>query len=162
MLQDLDAKKNCEREELGYASMFQFYLDFYALAVTSTGLEGSQAFPVKPQDGRSYDTKNWNYRDMTSPGWKTLKDVQTTLNLLYWRSHPLQHSWRCLEVAGYDDKDTWRIASEALKAEPFGEDNLLALADTMSALSSRLEPIHKEFQIKLKAKASQRRRCHIS
>jgi len=162
MLQDLDAKKNCEREELGYASMFQFYLDFYALAITSTGLEGSQAFPVKPQDGRSYDTKNWSYRDLKSPGWKLLKDVQTTLNLLYWRSHPLQHSWRCLEVTGYDDKDTWRIASEALKAEPFGEDNLLSLADTMSALSSRLEPIHKEFQIKLKAKASQKRRCHIS
>ena len=44
MLQDLDSKRNCDREELGYASMFQFYLDFYALAVTSTGLEGTQAF----------------------------------------------------------------------------------------------------------------------
>jgi len=162
MLQDLDAKKNCGREELGYASMFQFYLDFYALAITSTGLEGSQSFPVKPQDGRSYDTKNWNYTDIESPGWKPLRDVQTTLNLLYWRSHPLQQSWRCLGMAGYDDKDTWRIASEALRAEPFGEDNLLALADTMSAFSSRLEPIHKEFQIKLKAKASQKRRCNIS
>ena len=161
MLQDMDSKRNCDKEELGYASMFQFYLDFYALAVTSNGLEGSQAFPVKPQDGRSYNTKNWSYRDIKSPGWKPLKEIQTTLNLLYWRSHPLQSSWRCLEVAGYDDKDTWRGASEALKAESFGEDDLLSLADTMSLLSSRLEPFHQEFQIKLKAKASQRRRCHI-
>jgi len=36
MLQDVDSKKNCGKEELGYASMFQFYLDFFALAVTST------------------------------------------------------------------------------------------------------------------------------
>lgn len=159
MLQDLDSKKNCDREELGYASMFQFYLDFYALAVTSTGLEGSQAFPVKPQDGRIYDTKKWIDTDIDSPGWKPLKEIQTNLTLLYWRSHPLQsNSWRCLDVT---DKKHWQGASEALKVESFGEKDLLSLADTMSALSSRLEPIHREFQMKLIDKASQKRRCQI-
>ena len=163
MLQDMDAKNSCEEDEFGFASMFQFYLDFYALAVTSTGLEGSQAFPVKPQDGRSFDTKNWSYRELNSPGWKPLQQIQSGLNLLYWRSHPLRNSWRCLEVFGDDDKDIWRGASEALRAEPFdfGENELLALADAMSAWTSRLEPIHREFQVKLKAKANQRRRCYI-
>ena len=46
MLQDVDSKKNCSKEELGYAAMFQFYLDFFALAVTSTGIEGSQAYLI--------------------------------------------------------------------------------------------------------------------
>ena len=162
MLQDLDSKRNCDREVLGYASMFQFYLDFYALAVTSTGLEGSQAFPVKPQDGRSYDPNHvWNRKDINSPGWKPLKEVQSTLNLQYWRSHPLQHSWRCIEVDDHDDNKTWRGASDALKAESFGENDLLALARTMSMFISRLDPFHKEFQKSLRAKAIQRRRCHI-
>jgi len=162
MLQDLDSKSSCDREVLGYASMFQFYLDFFALAVTSTGLEGSQAFPVKPQDGRSYDPNHvWNRKDINSPGWKPLKEVQSTLNLQYWRSHPLQHSWRCLEVDDHDDNKTWRGASDALKAESFGENDLLALARTMSMFISRLDPFHKEFQKSLRAKAIQRRRCHI-
>ena len=162
MLQDVDSKKNCGKEELGYASMFQFYLDFFALAVTSTGIEGSQAFPVKPQEGRCYDTKSWDSRNIRSPGWKTLQDIQASLKLLYWRSHPLCDSWRCLEVPGYDDKDTWTGVSESLKAEQFGEEELLVLADAMSFWASRLEPFHKEFQLKLKARANQKRRCCIS
>ena len=64
-------------------------------------------------------------------------------------------------MPGYDDKDTWRDISEALKAEQFGEEELLVLADAMSVWASRLEPFHKEFQLKLKARANQKRKCCI-
>ena len=65
-------------------------------------------------------------------------------------------------MPGYDDKDTWTGVSEALKVEQFGEDELLVLADAMSFWASRLEPFHKEFQLKLKARANPKRRCCIS
>ena len=65
-------------------------------------------------------------------------------------------------MPGYDDKDTWTGVSEALKAEQFGEEELLVLADAMSVWASRLEPFHKEFQLKLKARANQKRKCCIS
>ena len=93
---------------------------------------------------------------------KGLPSVLASLKLLYWRSHPLCDSWRCLEVPGYDNKDTWKDISEVLKAEQFGEDELLVLADAMSFWASRLEPFHKEFQLKLKARANKKPRCCIS
>ena len=93
---------------------------------------------------------------------KGLPSVLASLKLLYWRSHPLCDSWRCLEVPGYDNKDTWKDISEVLKAEQFGEDELLVLADAMSFWASRLEPFHKEFHLKLKARANQKRKCCIS
>ena len=48
-------------------------------------------------------------------------------------------------MPGYDNKDTWKDISEVLKAEQFGEDELLVLADAMSFWASRLEPFHKEY-----------------
>ena len=57
---------------------------------------------------------------------------------------------------GHNDNKTWRGASDALKAESFGENDLLALARTMSMFISRLDPFHKEFQKSLRAKAIQR------
>ena len=154
-----DREKECEQGMFGYAAIFQFYLDFYGLAVESGGVEGRVAFPARPQEGRDYLTAQFSYRDPGSPGWRSLGDIRAALNLSYWTSHPLrQGAWRSYD----EDHDMWAKAAEALVVEEVSMEEVLVLADAMARCCARLAGLHSKFHKDLITREGDKpRRCQI-
>lgn len=154
-----DREKECEEGMFGYAAMFQFYLDFYGLAVESEGLEGRVAFPARPQEGRTFLTAMFSYRDPGTQGWRGLGEIRAALALSYWTNHPLrQAAWRSYD----EDHDMWAKAARALVVEEVGMEEVLVLADTMARCCARLAGLHSKFHKDLVAREGKTpRRCQI-
>lgn len=145
---NLDPNLDCGDDTIGYAVMFQFYLDFYEVAVLSSATE-RDVFPARPQEGCKYNTSQFSSHKFKSHGWRRLRDIQATLKDTYWTTHPLtEGTWKCKE-----DHDMWAKTAEVLavvcrREDPkeITEEEALVLSNTMDICCVRLGKLLKKVQ----------------
>jgi len=144
-------------EVFGLAAMFQFYLDFWALAVKKSDIE------EEPPD---FPAPNGNYRSIKfsaekgrerKENWRDVKSVMTDLRKCYWSTHPLATSKSILRWE--DDREVWRSVGDVLlrAQEDFSladieryEKDILILASAMELCVFRLDQFHSKFSDRAK------------
>jgi len=140
-------------EVFGLAAMFQFYLDFWALAVRKKDTEEPSAFPASTGNYKNIKFSDEVGREKKE-NWRDLKSVMTDLRQEYWSTHPLATSKPILRWE--DDREVWTSvgdvllrAQQDLKADiemdARYEKDILVLASAMELCVFRLEKFHSKF-----------------
>ena len=159
-LQTRDQERGARPGHLGYAAMFQYYLDFFALAVKAEGQEECPTFPASPREGVSYQSKACDWSNGEWEGWRGLEEVQASLQLPYWQSHPLQgQGWQCYP----EDKVLWQEVGKVLGLAPVGRGEVTLLAKAMVTTCAKLDSLHRVFHggLREKKEGMSRRKCSV-
>ena len=134
--------------KLGYATMFQFFLDFYGLARPISSPQGSVvAFPMMPENEQTFSESTW----------RAMEEIQATLNTDYWANHLLsKEGWRSYLKEGARDCDKedekyWSIAADVLRSLQSGkqvtEEDLEILAEVAQNWQIRLGPLIRALEV---------------
>ena len=141
-------------EVFGLAAMFQFYLDFWALAIKKSDTEEPPEFPAKTGNYKNIKFSDERGREKKE-NWRDVKSVMTDLRQDYWSTHPLATSKPVLRWD--DDRETWRSVGDVLfraqqdskvdidEMDPRYERDVLLLASAMELCVFRLEKFHSKF-----------------
>ena len=153
-LMDEDRQKSfgMQGEVFGLAAMFQFYLDFWALAVRKTDMEEPPDFPASPGSYKVIKFSDKAGRERKE-NWRDVKKVMIDLRQGYWSSHPLASKKPILRWE--DDREVWNSVGDVLlraqqdiKADV--EKDILILANAMELCVFRLEKFHSKFSDRAK------------
>ena len=126
--------------------MFQFFLDYYGLAVPCSASRGSGVeFPMTPRDDRTFYDSNL----------RTLKEIQETLKSAYWANHLLgKNDWSTLRLnkgEREDDKANWGKAANILHAlqngTPVTDEHVKILGEVAQNWQTRLYPIIADLEV---------------
>lgn len=150
-------------------TMFQFYLDFHALATSADDEESQPGFPAHPgnfkQVGRN-SVKNW----------RSSEKVMMDLTQDYWATHPLL---RCttsetegskLVFAYGEDVGKWKLVAEVIRQAQVADStkrkesekrkDLLVFFEAMDTCVFRLDDLHSEFSDRAR-ELSKKKICNL-
>jgi len=139
-----DQDNSSSSSQFGYAAMFQFCLDFYALAVKRDDGKDDVEFPAEPAKYTRYDFELTNPE--SSKGWIFPRNFQDKLRQEYWKSHPLckEKQERWVEVGKVIKKCSGTNTGELEDKEI--EKMLKVLAEAVDKCVDELMEVHDEFQ----------------
>ena len=165
-----DKKKlGIKADVFAHAAMFQFYLDFHALATSADDEESQPGFPAHPgnfkQVGRN-SVKNW----------RSSEKVMMDLTQDYWATHPLL---RCvtsetegskLVFAYGEDVGKWKLVAEVIRRAQVADStkrkesekrkDLLVFFEAMDTCVFRLDDLHSEFSDRAR-ELSKKKICNL-
>ena len=145
-------------EVFGLAAMFQFYLDFWALAIKKSDNEEPPDFPASTGSYRNIKFSDEKGREKKE-NWRDVKSVKTDLRKPYWSTHPLA---TCKPILRWeDDREVWRSVGDVLsraqqdfktdiEMDARYEQDILVLASAMELCVFRLEKFHSKFSDRAK------------
>lgn len=146
-------------EVFGLAAMFQFYLDFWALAIKkSDKKEEPPDFPASTGNYRSIKFSDEKGREKKE-NWRDVKSVMADLRKSYWSTHPLATSKPILRWE--DDREVWRSVGDVvlraqqdfktdIELDATYEKDILLLSSAMELCVFRLEKFHSKFSERAK------------
>jgi len=150
-----------------FASLFQLYLDIFALIFKNENPREPPSFPARPEQRTQYKTGEWDL-GRTSDRWRKRLDIKRSLcEDEYWAEHPLlRGGWTSLsqEEHSIQLSNIFEEASDTLIALPgslldtsdgreFTEEewNLVdKLRSILPQISAELRDKHSEFKLKMK------------
>jgi len=137
-------KDEKDSNKFGYAAKFQFYLDFYALAVQRIDSKDENIeFPAKPA---KYTRDKFELADPKDPvGWIKPRNFHQKLKQEYWTSHPLRNEnqdkvWIKVGKVIEDCSDSKELTDERK------EEMLETLVEAVRNCKYELLKMHKEFK----------------
>jgi len=145
-------------EVFGLAAMFQFYLDFWALAVRKIDTEEPPDFPASTGNYKNIKFCEETGREKKE-NWRDVKSVMTDLRQDYWSTHPLASSkpilrWEDVREVWTSVGDVLFRAQQDLKTDIEMDDryekDILILASAMELCVFRLENFHSKFSDRAK------------
>ena len=146
-------------EVFGLAAMFQFYLDFWALAIKKSDNEEPPDFPASTGSYRNIKFSDEKGREKRE-NWRDVKSVMADLRKYYWSTHPLVTSKLILRWEA--DREIWRSVGDVLhraqqdynkadiEMDARYETDILLLASASERCVSRLEKFHSKFSDRAK------------
>jgi len=142
----------------GYAAMFQFCLDFYALAVRREDSDAEVEYPARPA---KWKREQFELTKPNSEGWRESREIWDRLQHNYWRNHSLlqlvSQIKGPLNLSVEDDSERvkWVKTANVIRncsatENKFDEEDmemmLKVLSDAVRMSVTKLLPVHQEFQ----------------